>query len=65
MMGGGGFYRSGGQRITMDRATEIVEQFLSDRNDPDLEAAEIMELSTTFTWSLLKRVAASALLRRS
>jgi len=48
MMGGGGFYRTGGQRINLDQATKIVEDFLRNRNDPDLQAKEIMEFEFNF-----------------
>jgi hypothetical protein len=48
MMGPGGPYRSGGQRINIDRAIEIVESYLSQRNDPDLEVEEIMEFEFNF-----------------
>lgn len=48
MMGPGEPYRSGGQRISMERAIEIVENYLRARSDPDLEAKEIMEFSYNF-----------------
>lgn len=48
MMGSGGPYRSGGQRISMDKAIEIVNNYLRDRNDPDLNASEILEFNYNF-----------------
>jgi hypothetical protein len=48
MMGPGGPYRSSGERISMEQATQIVEEYLNDRNDPDLEVKEIMEFSYNF-----------------
>jgi hypothetical protein len=44
----GGQYQDGGQRISMDMAIETVEDYLRDRNDPDLEAKEIMEFEYNF-----------------
>ena len=46
MMGPGGPYRSGGQRITFDQAVNIVENYLSNRTD--LKVNEIMEFSYNF-----------------
>ena len=48
MMGGGGFYRAGGPRLSLDQAIKIVEDFLRDRNDPDLQVKEIMEFEFNF-----------------
>ena len=48
MMGPGGPYRSGGTRISMDQVTEIVQNYLTTRNDADLKASEIMEFSYNF-----------------
>ncbi len=48
MMGPGGPYRSGGTRISMDKATEIVQNYLRNRNDPDLKVSEIMEFTYNF-----------------
>jgi len=48
MMGPGGPYRSGGQRVSMDQASQIVADYLRDRGDPDLEVEEIMEFSYNF-----------------
>ena len=47
-MMGGGFYRTGGQRISFDQATKVVEDFLRNRNDPDLQVKEIMEFEFNF-----------------
>lgn len=48
LIGPGGPYVSSGQRITMDKASEIVNNYLKERNDPDLEAAEILEFTNNF-----------------
>ena len=32
----------------MDKATEIVQNYLKDRNDPDLKVSEIMEFTYNF-----------------
>ena len=48
MMGPGGPYRTGETRISVDRAIQIVNQYLLDRNDPDLKASEILEFSYNF-----------------
>jgi hypothetical protein len=53
MMGGGyigpgGPYREGGQRITMDEATTIAQDYLSNTNNSDLAIAEIMEFEYNF-----------------
>lgn len=48
MMGPGGPYRSGGQRITMDKAVDIVENYISSDKNTDLEIAEIMEFEYNF-----------------
>jgi hypothetical protein len=48
MMGPGGPYRTGGPRITMDQAVGIVSTYLKGRNDPDIQAAEILEFSNNF-----------------
>jgi len=48
MIGPGGPYRAGGTRITMDQAVAIVNSYLKDRSDPDLQAAELLELSNNF-----------------
>ncbi len=55
MMGPGGPYRSGGTRINMDKATELVQNYLSTRNDPDLKASEIMEFSYNFYVMFLEK----------
>ena len=48
-MGPGGPYQGGeGQRISMDQAIEIVEDYLHNRGDPDLEVNEIMEFDYNF-----------------
>jgi len=48
MMGPGGPYRTGEPRISMDQAIQIVNQYLVNRNDPDLKASEILEFSYNF-----------------
>ena len=54
MMGPGGItvpgelYKAGEQRISMEKAIEIVENYLRARSDSDLEAEEIMEFSYNF-----------------
>jgi hypothetical protein len=48
MMGPGGPYRSGGERITMDQATDIVENYIHSNDNLNLEAAEIMEFNYNF-----------------
>ena len=48
LIGPGGPYGSSGQRITMEKALEIVNNYLRERNDPDLEAAEILEFTNNF-----------------
>jgi len=54
MMGSGGMmspgtpYQGSGTRITMDKAQEIVSQYLQARKDPDLKAAEILEFTNNF-----------------
>ncbi|MDD5703489.1 MAG: hypothetical protein PHU23_15750, partial [Dehalococcoidales bacterium] len=47
-MGPGGPYQSSGQRLTIDQAHEIVEDYLSQRGGTDLEATEIMEFDYNF-----------------
>ncbi len=47
-MGPGGPYRSGGQRISMEQAKKIVEDYLRNRGESDLEATEIMEFEYNF-----------------
>lgn len=48
LIGPGGPYGSSGQRITMEKASEIVNNYLNERNDPDLKAAEILEFTNNF-----------------
>lgn len=48
VMGPGGPYQSGGQRISIEQTIEIVEHYLHDRGDPDLEVEEIMEFEYNF-----------------
>jgi len=48
MMGPGGPYRNDGQRISMDKAIEIVNTYLRDRNDPNIQASEILEFNYNF-----------------
>ncbi len=48
MMGPGGPYWSGGTRISMEKAIEIVQNYLRTRNDSDLQVTEIMEFSYNF-----------------
>jgi len=47
-MGPGGPYESGGQRISMEQAINIVEDYLHDRGGSDLEVTEIMEFEYNF-----------------
>ena len=48
MMGLGQPYRSGGNRITMDQATTIVENYLQQNSNSDLKLDEIMEFQYNF-----------------
>ncbi len=47
-IGPGGPYRSGGQRISMNQAIEIVGNYLRSRGESDLDATEIMEFEYNF-----------------
>lgn len=47
-VGPGEPYQSGGQRISIEQTVEIVEHYLRDRGDPDLEVGEIMEFEYNF-----------------
>ncbi len=47
-IGPGGPYRAQGQRLTMDQAITIAQNYLKDRNDPDLALAEVMEYDYNF-----------------
>jgi len=47
-MGPGGPYESGEQRISMEQAINIVEDYLHDRGGSDLEVTEIMEFEYNF-----------------
>ncbi len=49
MMDPGDPYRDDGQRISMDQAIGIVEDYLQDRNDPALPVDEVMEFESYFT----------------
>lgn len=48
MMGPGAPYQSGGQRLTMEQAIQIVEDYLNRRGDSDLSVDEIMEFEYNF-----------------
>lgn len=47
-IGPGGPYQSNGQRISMEQAITIVEDYLQDRGGSDLEVTEIMEFDYNF-----------------
>jgi len=47
-MGPGGPYESGEQRISMEQAINIAEDYLHDRGGSDLEVTEIMEFEYNF-----------------
>ena len=51
----GGMYRSDGQRINIDQATDIVEGYLRQRNDPNLETKEILEFAIYFYAEILEK----------
>lgn len=54
MMGSGGMmspgtpFQSGGARLTMDKAVNIVNAYLLNRQDHDLQASEILEFTNNF-----------------
>ncbi len=48
MMEREGQYQNQEQRISIDQALEIVDDYLRERHDPDLEVTEIMEFSYNF-----------------
>lgn len=51
----GGMYRSDGQRISIDQAADIVKGYLRQRNNPDLEAKEILEFENYFYVEILEK----------
>ena len=51
----GGMYRSDGKRITIGHAIEIVEGYLRQRNDPNLEIKEILEFENYFYVETLEK----------
>lgn len=54
MTGSGGMmmpgtpYQSGGERISMDKAVEIINAYLAKNADPDLKATELLEFTNNF-----------------
>ena len=63
MMGPEAQYRSSEQRISisMDKAIEIVNNYLRDRNEPDLKASDILEFNYNFYVGFAENIPASIL----